>query len=207
MFLSTLRNLVPELQHSLPVQASASGHFSLLQEKDRLDRMPFLNEVFEQISKPHGTRQKKDDVNKRVSFWYPTTEPAETTVSKPRSVPRSLRQFVPNSLIADGGGSSQSTRLSQNTLDGVKEAAAIKSQALAASGIRLANNLEIGVEICNTIVQQFIQSLEVVQPCELPDNAKRAIAQINRSMALMTNTVYDMKSTNNDLLNLSVVSW
>ena len=42
MFLSTLRNLVPELQHSLPVQASASGHFSLLQEKDKRDRMPLL---------------------------------------------------------------------------------------------------------------------------------------------------------------------
>ena len=59
---------------------------------------------------------------------------------------------------------------SLSTLDGVREAAAIKSQALASSGIRLANNLEIGVEVCNILIQQFKNSLQVAQACELPEN-------------------------------------
>ena len=199
-----LRNLVPELKHSLPAQASSSGHFSLLQVKDKEDKMPFLNKVFDQVSREVTPRLKKRDFNKNVTAWYPTTEPAESVVFKQRSVPRVLRQFVPNHLISEGGASSQTTRLSNTSLDGVKEAAAIRAQLLASSGIRLANNFEIGVEVCNTLIQQSKQSLEVIQACDLPDNAKLAMAQLNRNMALMTNTVYDLKSTNNDLLKASI---
>ena len=75
MYLSGLRNLVPELKHSLPAQASSSGHFSLLQVKDKEDKMPFLNKVFDQVSKKVPHRYKKFDFNKRVTAWYPTTEP------------------------------------------------------------------------------------------------------------------------------------
>ena len=53
-------------------------------------------------------------------------------------------------------------------------------------------------------MKQVKQSVEVVQSCDLPDNAKIAIAQMTRTMALMSNAIYDMKSTNNDLLQLSV---
>ena len=47
MYLSGLRNLVPELKHAASVQSLSSGHFSLLQIRERADKMPFLNEVFE----------------------------------------------------------------------------------------------------------------------------------------------------------------
>ena len=45
---------------------------------------------------------------------------------------------------------------------------------------------------------------DVLKSCDLPDEAKLALAQLNRNMALMANTVYDLKSTNNDLLKVSV---
>ena len=75
MYLSGLRGLVPELSHPSQVQSMSSGHFSLLQVKEREDKMHFLNEVFEHVSnKP--VLHKKFDFNKRVSHWYPTMEPA-----------------------------------------------------------------------------------------------------------------------------------
>ena len=104
MYLSGLRNLVPDLVHPAPTQVLASGHFSLLQVKEKDDKMPFLNEVFthvSDVSKP--SFKNKKDFSKMIARYYPTTEPAESTVFKPRSVPRALRQFVPQTALLEGG--------------------------------------------------------------------------------------------------------
>ena len=85
--------------------------------------------------------------------------------------------------------SGQSVKLAKTSIEGVKESAALKSQELASSGIRLANNLEIGVEVCSNLIQQSRQSLEVLKEVDLPDSAKLALAQLNSNMTLMTNTV------------------
>ena len=59
MYLSGLHNLVPKLKHATPVQTLSSGHFSLLQVRERGDKMPFLNEeVFDQVAQS-GVKQKK----------------------------------------------------------------------------------------------------------------------------------------------------
>ena len=142
---------------------------------------------------------KKFDFNRRVSRWYPTTEPAESSVFKPRSIPRVLRQFVPTNQMSECGSSSQSAHLRLNTTDGAKESAAINAQAFASSSIRLANNFEVGVEVCSTLISQSKQSLDVLKSCDLSDEVKLAVGQLNRHMALMSSTVYDLKSTNNDL--------
>ena len=67
----------------------------------------------------------------------------------------------------------------------------------------MANNLEIGVEVCGNVIQQYRQSLEVLKELDLPDSAKLALAQLNSNMTVLTNTVYDLKSTSNDLLKVS----
>ena len=203
MYLSGLRNLVPELVHAAPTQVLSSGHFSLLHVRERDDKMPFLNEVFSHVSEVSKPSAKKKEFSRIISKYYATTEPAESTVFKPRSVPRALRQFVPQNMLFEGGPSSQSVKLAKNSIEGVKETAALKSQELASSCIRLANNLEIGVEVCSMLVQQSKQSIEVLKEVDLPDSAKLALAQLNSNMTLMTNTVFDLKSTSNDLLKVS----
>ena len=78
MYLQGLRNLVPELKHAPVDEAQASGHFSLLQVQDKGDKMPFLAEMFDQVSKSGVNRsktrkyKKKEVVNKIVKL-YPTT--------------------------------------------------------------------------------------------------------------------------------------
>ena len=46
MYLLGLRNIVPELKHAPLDQGQTSGHFSLLQTKDKGDKMPFLANCF-----------------------------------------------------------------------------------------------------------------------------------------------------------------
>ena len=149
MYLSGHQKLFPELKHADPVQTLSSGHFSLLQVRERGDKMP--NEVFDQVAQSLVIRQgKRPDLNKKMAQWYPTTEPAKSGVIQTKLGPTEL---VPSQLLAEGGASSQSARLKQSSINGVKDTAVLSTQAFASTGIRLANNFEIGVEVCNTLVQ------------------------------------------------------
>ena len=78
MYLSGLRNLVPELKHAEVDQTQASGHFSLLQVKYKGDKMPFLGKVFYQVAQSSIMKQgKRLDLVKKIGQLYPT-EPAES---------------------------------------------------------------------------------------------------------------------------------
>ena len=198
MFLQGLRNLVPELQHAPIDQEMAPGHFSLLQTREKGDKMPFLGEIFQQVSK---SVKNKRDLVKKVTHLYPPTQPAEGGLLQPRVIPKELRRFVPVNVLAEPGASGFTARLKPNTLEGFKETSALSSHAFATANLRISNNLELGTEACNTLIQQSKSQLEVLKALHLPENAKIALAQLNRNMALMNNTVFDMKSTNNDLLN------
>ena len=94
-----LRNLLPELMHAPVAEAQASGFFSMLQVQDKGDKMPFLSEMFQQISisgekQSKNTKARKRQFVQRLCKWYPTTEPAEGGLLQPRSVPQELRQFA-----------------------------------------------------------------------------------------------------------------
>ena len=64
--------------------------------------MPFLNEVFSHVSEVSKPSAKKKEFSRIISKYYATTEPAESTVFKPRSVPRALRRFVPQNVLFEG---------------------------------------------------------------------------------------------------------
>ena len=99
MYLHGLRNLLPELMHAPVSEAQASGFFSMLHVSDKVDKMPFLAEMFQQISISEVNQSKKTKAKKRqfvsqLQKWYPTTEPAEGGLLQPRSVPKELSQCV-----------------------------------------------------------------------------------------------------------------
>ena len=57
------------------------------------------------------------------------------------------------------------------------------------------------------MVEESTKQLEVLKSVDLPDQAKIALSQLSRNIALLNNTVFDIKSTNNDLLNLSLAQY
>ena len=58
--------------------------------------------------------------------------------------------------MSEGGASSESARIKPNSVEGEKNAA-LAAQGFASLGIRLANNVEVGVEVCGALVQQSKQ--------------------------------------------------
>ena len=84
MYLLGLQNLVPELKHASVDDTQASGHFSLLHTKDKGDKMPFLGELFQQVSQSSIKKPgKKMDMVKKIAKLYPTTEPVESGLLQP----------------------------------------------------------------------------------------------------------------------------
>ena len=212
MYFQGLRNLVPELKHAPVDEAQASGHFSLLHVPDKGDKMPFLGELFDQVSKSGINRSKakkwtRKEVITKIVKLYPTTQPAEGGLLQPCTVPKELRQLVPNNVLQESGASGLTARLKPTTFEGSKETAAIDSYQYATTNLRLSNNIEIGVEVCNTLVQDSNRHLESLKALDLPDQAKIDILNIVGNLTLLNKTVFDLKSTNNDYLKLSLAQY
>ena len=95
-------------------------------------------------------------------------------------------------------------KLKPTTLEGLRESIAIDSHLYATNNLRLANNIEIGVEVCSTLVQNTNKDIESLKELDLPDQAKFSILSMVNNMTLMSKTIFDLKSTNNDYLKLSL---
>ena len=206
LYLQGLRNLVPQLKHPDLPKAPVSGHFSLLMPKQKETVMPFLPQVFEQVTRSaKRSEKKKVNVPKKVAKFYSTTEPAESGILQPRYVPRELLQFVPASKLSDAGVSGVGARLKSTTPEGAKEMASLESHDHAATYIRVMNNLEIGVEANTTLIQRASKSVgKLAAMPDIPDQAQIYIAELQRSVNLMKQTVDDMKSSSNDLLQIAL---
>ena len=73
---------------------------------------------------------------------------------QPRSVPRGLLLFVPQGLLQEMGASGHKARLRKGTQQDACKEAAIKSHTQACEYLRLTNNTEIGVEVCQSLLQR-----------------------------------------------------
>lgn len=207
MYLAGLRNIVPELKHSKIDSAPQSGHFSLLVPKPKDNIMPMLGQVFQNVSAVAGFSKKKKDpfkTCKRVSEFYVTTEPAESSLLQPRSVPRQLTQFVPNNSIFEGGASAKTIRLQRNTFNGNTESHALRSHAQASTFIRVSNNIEIGVEVTGNLLNQIGEQLQRLRSRDLPAGLSTPLAIINSKMAMLKQTNFDIKSSNNDIMKVAL---
>ena len=174
--------------------------------------MPFLAEMFKQVSisgvNQNGVnRFKKRQVISRMAERYPTTQPAEGGLLQPRTVPKELRQFVNVNQLQEAGASGLTAKLKNNTLEGLRESTAVDSHLFATTNLRLANNVEIGVEVAGTLVSNTQKDIESLQELDLPDQAKFTLLRMVNNMTLLDKTVFDLKSTNNDFLKMSLAQY
>jgi hypothetical protein len=199
MFLSGLHTMVPDLKVTQP-QVNKSGRFGMLAEKPRENVMPFLTELFDQISLNSVVRERRPrDPFNLLKKYYPTSEPAESGVLQGRDVPRELIDLVHPGKLVVPGASGRKAMLKSSTADGAKEEAAKSSLAQASGYIRLANNFEIDSEVMQTLtdqIQTIVSDLEKVTG--LPVVAKAKVLQLSQKVRLMDKAVYDIRATNAD---------
>lgn len=152
IYLQGLRSfgVVPQIVHLVPTTALVSGHFS---PRDRENIMSFSPELFQQVANSAKiSTNKRLDVVEKVTRFYPTKQLAESSVLQPRVIPHELLQFVvPNSLV-ERGVSGRATGLAKQTVDRVREAAALTIEAQAAACTRLTINTLIGVAVSTTLM-------------------------------------------------------
>jgi hypothetical protein len=201
MYLKSLGDVVPHLIHPEAAAPGGSQRFPHLAPKVKENVMPFIPELFDRVGVVSIPRDKKPrDPFKSYEEWYPTSEPAESGFLQVRDVPRELLDKVPLDKQATPGASGRTATLKASTVEGVKEAAALKAFKQSAGYIRLANNIEIGIEMLNTFSERISSNVKVTQNKALPPSLKHQLLQSLQASRLMGNALFDLRSTNADLL-------
>jgi hypothetical protein len=199
MFLSGLHTMVPDLKVTQP-QVNRSGRFGMLKERPRENMMPFLTELFEQISLNSVPRDRRPrDPFNLLKKYYPTSEPAESGVLQTRDVPRELVDLVLPSKLMVPGASGRKAALKNTSAEGAREEAAKISLGQSSGYIRLANNFEIDSEVLKTLSDQvsgIVEDLEKVRG--LPVVAKAKVLQLSQKVRLMDKAIFDVRATNAD---------
>ena len=214
LYLHSLKTLVPSLNHDTSREVKESGHFSFLNKPTTVvPKMPFLDEVFTQVSSTsspsHPFNKSRHTTLKKVKKYYPTVEPAESGLLSLRKVPPEIVNQVPMSKI---NKSANKPSLNVNYVEGAKEQAAIRSFDYASAAMRIANNTEIGVEAQGSLINRCFNSLDKITKCmlvddnhiDLPVPVQNQLGSIKTSLNLMKQTLFDLKSSNNDLLQLAL---
>ena len=209
LYLQSLKTLVPTLKHDTQREASGSGHFSLIKKPTTVvPKMPFLDEVFNQVSdtaSPSGTfNNQRSYLLKKVKKYYPTTEPAESGLLNVRKVPSEIINQVPPYKVSHRN--MQDPVLNTKFVEGATENAALQSFKYSSSAMRIANNLEIGVEAQGSLINRCFTAIEKITdtPTDLSPFVLNQLGSLQNSLRLMKQTMFDIKSSNNDLLQLAL---
>jgi len=210
LHLSGLRDLCPKLAHADLTTDQGSSYFSMMTGPNKTKHsdlcMPFLPEVFQAVADSSEVSVSKGlSSSAKISKYYPTTQPAESGILQPRVIPKDLLTFVSPASLQEVGASGRKAHLKKGTAEGNKEAAAVESHKQACSYLRLANNTEIGVDVASSLLDKAQASVdEALSPSNVPAKSQYALLDLHRTVALLRNTVFDLKSTNNDLMQAVV---
>jgi chemotaxis protein histidine kinase CheA len=208
MHLAGLAEMCPDLKTTQP-DVSTSGRFGLLKKKPKDNIMPFLTEMFEQISLNSVVRERRPrDPFMLFPKFYPTTEPAESGILQGRPVPREVVDLVSNSRLIKPAASGRKAILRNSSAEGAKDEAAQRSFKQACGYIRIANNVEIDVEVMQNLMRQIgsiVSDLDKVR--NLPVVAKAKILQLSQKVRLMDRTIFDVQSSNADLARGSLYQY
>jgi hypothetical protein len=207
MHLGSIPLVVPDL--NIPLPPEHSKRLVLLQEKSKTNVMPFLTEMYDQIAKGSVVRDRRQrDPFSRLPGFYPTVEPAESGILKNRDVPRELLNHVPEGKLMTSGSSGRIAKLNPENAEGAVEHAALQSFKQATGYIRLANNLEIDVEMLQTLVSTISKITEDIDQVKgLPKEAKSKLLTVGQKVRLLNKTIFDVQSTNADLVKSSMFQY
>ena len=201
MFVKGLRDLAPHLPHVQEEQDTDGAHFALLAPKNKGLAMPFLPEIFQQLCRVGQIRDRKvKDPFKGLKRFYPSSELVEAGVLASRSVPRELLTFVPADKITAAGASGRKATLRKTTPEGQKDEAAAISYHQAAGYLRLSNNSEIWSEVAQSLIKWIDGFAGELLAKDSSSETKAIAREITRVIWLLETVMFDMKSTNSDLI-------
>jgi hypothetical protein len=207
MYVNSLPNLVPQLKHAAKKAEPISQHFGMLDVEDKAPRMPFLPQIFEQCNKWADEPKKLKDPFKKLPRYYPTTQPAEGSLLSPRTVPREILQYAVAANLESTGSSGNTAVIKRDTDKGAREVAAIQSYSQACGYLRLSNNMELGIQICDSMLTKISSFADRIDASKLPAEQQIYIDEIKKKASLMKKAVFDLSSCNSDFLKCSTFQY
>lgn len=213
MFLSSLRDINPELQHPVATPSSAdSSHFDLFQQKEDKTIMPFAPLLSQEIARAAEAKivgsTKKKDPFKVVDKYYKTMEPVESTLLQPRQVPSSLLDEIAPEKLQNPGASGMEARLKLTTPAGQKELAALRELRRASSYLRLINSQELAVQAVHTLNTKMSSDLDalLVNP-EVPPSILQQLKAIKFNSSTTATAIEDLKQGDSHLAKCAITQY
>ena len=204
LWLSSLRDINPELQHPIVTPSSMSSqHFSAFTPRQDKTIMPFCPQLSKEIEKAAGiqkTGAAKKDPFKTVNKFFKTMEPLESTLLQPRQIPMKLLSEVHFAKLQNPGASGVEARLKKNSPAGQKEVAALRDFNQAASSLRLINSQELGLEALNILTQKMSSTVaEMSTTPGMPQRLQTQMQALTAHMETASTAVEDLKLGNSHL--------
>ena len=155
--------------------------------------MPFLNEVFEQVSETsspsHPFNTRKTKMVNYVNRVYATTEPAESGLLSIRKVSPEIINQVPKNKLQTY--QNKPTKLNNKFVEGAREQAAIQSFKYGSAAVRISNNFEIGIEAQNSFINRCSSAIDRISqnlldpddPIDLPIAVQNQVGSLRNSLS------------------------
>ena len=182
MWLSALKDIVPDLPHPPVVEPGLSACLVGLSRRQQDIAAPLLPEVIQGIAE--RSKSVKPSASRRTPFkWVHKTvtcgQQADRSLFEQRSVPRRLAAEVPSSALDNPGTSGIDVKLKKSTKEGASDAAARVSFSQASTYIRLANSQELAIHGLRTLLDKLTLRLDLaLGDKQLPSHLQRLILSI-----------------------------
>ena len=105
------------------------------------------------------------------------------------------------------GASFRRAKLKKVSPEGSREEATHVAYQQAGGCLRLSNNVETGAEVCQSLLSKSAEFTKALMDSDLPAPAQIKVMELTRVNRLMSNAIYDIKSSNNDLLKGSLCQY
>ena len=203
VWLSTLREIAPELPHSSVPDSGPSSCLIGLSRQQQDMPTPLLPEVVKGIL-DRSKAVKPGSRFKSPFKWVPKTiscgQDADKSLFQQRSVPRRLAAEVPSSSLDNPGTSGIDVKLKKGTKEGTLDLAARTSFQQAATYIMVANSQELAIHGLKNLLDRLALRIDLAMGENLPDNLQGLLMSVQDTLNTSQLAVSQLQTGN---LNLS----
>ena len=210
MWLSTLRELVPELPY--PPHASAQSTsmcFSGLSRPPPANVMPLLPELVAVVAEKSKAPKPGQRVSRAPFKWMARTLPcvpeAEKSFFHQRTIPRRLVAEVPSTSLETPGTSGSDVRLKKASKEAALDDMSKKSFDQSTAYLRLANSQELTLQGLKVILQKLLLRVDLaLGNDQYPPEVQELLMRIQDCVGTAQMAVTDLDRSNTNLTRCGV---
>jgi hypothetical protein len=199
-YVEVVKAVTPGLDFpEMPPEGDQQAHFKSFAPRAEAGAVPFVKpllQYIETISKPPAQGQRREPL-KCIDKYYKAVKDVEQCLLKPRFIPASLLNEVPDKLRFKPGSSGAEARLKKDTPNGQEELAALKDFKTSTAMLRLVNTQELSLYAMNVYSDRVKDGLDsLASGANVPAIFKEELQTVQKDMTDILTILEDMGKVN-----------